>query len=101
MDPVREKLNEINKNRQIKILLALIVVVILIIVVILLEVQINKQIDDITINKNDISEKKAIFIPVEELDTNIIAVKSSDGKYKLAFDDCTGCYSMYGIRSGF
>ncbi len=101
MDSVRAKLNENNKNRQMKIIIALITVIILIIVAILLELQINSQIDDVVIMKKDISEEKAVFISLKELDTNIIAVKSSDGKYKLAFDDCTGCYSLHGIHSGF
>lgn len=101
MDSVRAKLNENNKNRQIKIIIALITVIILIIVAILLELQINSQLDDVVIMKEDISEEKAVFISVKDLDTNIIAVKSYDGKYRLAFDDCTGCYSLYGIHSGF
>ena len=56
---------------------------------------------DITIIKSEISEEKAKFIPLPKLDTNIIAVKTTDGGYRLAFDDCTGCYYQFGKHSGF
>lgn len=101
LDNIREKINEHNKNRQRKLLVGLIAVIILIICAILIERSIGAHITDITIEKSGISDKKAKFIPLRQLDTNIIAVKLSDGSYRLAFDDCTGCYSQYGKHANF
>ena len=101
MDNVRKKVNEQNRNRQKKILLGIIVIIILIVSAIMVERSINMNITDVTIEKSKITEEKAIFIPLRQLDTNIIAVKLSDGSYRLAFDDCTGCYSMYGKHGKF
>lgn len=47
---------------------------------------------DLTVKKADITDEKAVFIPLKALDTDIIAVKTSDGEYRLAFNDCMGCY---------
>ena len=88
MDAVRERMNELNKNRRLKLILALIIVVVLIMCVMAIEFHIYNNVVDITIMKEDISDEKASFISVRPLDTNIIAVKTSDGKYNLAFDDC-------------
>ena len=101
MDNIREKVNEQNKNRQKKILLGLIIIISLIVVAIMVERSINMKITDVAINKSEISDEKAVFIPIRQLDTNIIAVKLSDGSYKLAFDDCTGCYNLYGKHGKF
>jgi len=79
----------------------LVVLIILVIIAVLSENAIHSRIKDIEIMKSDISDEKAIFIPVKALDTNIIAVMTSDGKYRLAFDDCTGCYSQYGKHFSF
>ena len=101
MDNVREKINEHSKNRQRKMLIGLIAVIILVVGAILVEQSISASIKDVTIEKNSISEEKAKFIPINQLDTRIIAVKLSDGSYRLAFDDCTGCYSQYGKHGKF
>ena len=101
MDSVRERLNENQKSRQKKYLFAIILLIILVIVFVLLELRINSRISDIVIKKSNISDEKAIFIPVKPLDTNIIAVNTSEGDLRLAFDDCTGCYNQYGKRYGF
>lgn len=101
MDAVRERMNELNKNRRLKMILALIIVVALIMCVVAIEFHIYNNVVDITIMKEDISDEKASFISVKPLDTNIIAVKTSDGKYNLAFDDCLSCYNQYGKHYGF
>lgn len=101
MDNVRKKMQERNKTRQKKIILGLVAIVILIVAAIMIERSINMKIVDVTINKNEISDEKAVFIPIRQLDTNIIAVKLTDGSYRLAFDDCTGCYTLYGKHGKF
>lgn len=101
MDNVRRKINEQNKNRQKKILLGLIALIILVAAAIMIERSINMKVVDITIVKSEISDEKATFIPLRQLDTNIIAVKLGDGSFRLAFDDCTGCYTLYGKHGKF
>ena len=101
MDSVRNRVIEQNKNRHKKFLFGIIAVIILIVVAILLERQISMKPTDVTIMKNEISDEKAVFIPLKELDTKIIAVKTIDGSYRLAFDDCTGCYHQFGIHGRF
>lgn len=101
MDSVRDRVNEHNKNRKRKFLFGAISIAILVIIAILLENQINMKPTDTTIMKNEISDEKAVFIPLKELDTNIIAVKTTDGGYRLAFDDCTGCYHQFGKHAKF
>lgn len=101
MDSVRERVNEHSKNRRKKLLFGVIAVVILISVAFLLENQINSKPTEVTIMKSEISEEKAVFIPLKKLDTNIIAVKATDGSYRLAFDDCIGCYHQFGKHFSF
>lgn len=101
MDSVRNRVIEQNKNRHKKFLFGIIAVIILIVVAILLERQISMKPTDVTIMKNEISDEKAVFIPLKELDTKIIAVKTIDGSYRLAFDDCTGCYHQFGKHGKF
>ena len=101
MDAVRSKVNENNKNRNRKFLFGIIAVIILIMIAILLENNINSKPVEVTILKNEISEEKAVFLPLKKLDTNIIAVKATDGSYRLAFDDCIGCYHQFGKHAKF
>ena len=101
MDNVRRKVQEQNKNRQKKMLFGFIAVIIVIIVALMIENSINMNVTDFTVKKSKISEEKAVFIPIRQLDTNIIAVKLTDGTYRLAFDDCTGCYTVYGKHGKF
>ncbi len=101
MDTVRDKVNEHKKNRHKKFLLGIIAVIFVVGGAILLENNINSKPTDVTIMKNEITEEKAKFIKLKELDTNIIAVKVTDGTYRLAFDDCTGCYYRFGRHGKF
>ena len=101
MDNIRDRLDQNNKNRRIKFLIALLILFVLASGIVMLEVNIYNNIKDITIMKENISDEKATFISVKPLDTNIIAVKSSDGKIKLAFDDCTSCYNQFGKHYKF
>lgn len=101
MDNVRRKVNEQNKNRQKKIILGMITIIILILAALMIERSINMKITDVSINKNEISEERAVFIPLRQLDTKVIAVRLTDGSYRLAFDDCTGCYTLYGKHGKF
>lgn len=101
MDTARSKVKEHSKIRNRKLLFGLIAVVILITLVLWVEEQINSIPKDVTIMKNEISEEKAAFIPLKKLDTNIIAVKATDGSYRLAFDDCIGCYYQFGKHEKF
>ncbi len=101
MDSVRNRVKEHKKIRDKKLLFGLIIVVILVIVAITIENRINSKPEEITINKNEITDEKAIFIPVKALDTSIIAVKTIDGSYRLAFNDCTGCYQQFGVHGKY
>ncbi len=101
MDEIRNRLNENRKARKRKYLIGIIAVAALILFAVLFEKNINSKLQDITIMKSEISDEKAIFIPVKQLDTNIIAVKVNDGSYRLAFDDCTGCYLQFGKHGSF
>lgn len=101
MDFVRDRIKELGKIRNRKMLLGIITVIILVIAAIAIESRINSKPTDIIINKSDISSEKALFINVKPLDTNIIAVKAIDGSYRLAFDDCTRCYQQFGVHGKF
>ncbi len=101
MDSVRSRVKEHKKVRDKKLLFGLIIVVILIIVAITVENRINSKPEEVTISKSEITDEKAIFIPVKALDTRIIAVKTIDGSYRLAFDDCLGCYQQFGVHGRF
>ncbi len=101
MDNIREKVSEQNKTRKSKLIIGLAALVILVICAFLVEQNINIRLTDMVVKKSSISEEKAQFIPLRQLDTNIIAVKLSDGSYRLAFDDCTGCYSQFGKHGKF
>ena len=92
MDNVRERVKEQKNLRNKKFQFGIIIIVIIAFFAFLLESAINKRIDDIVINKSDITEEKAIFISAKKLDTQIIAVQATDGTYRLAFNDCMGCY---------
>lgn len=101
MDNIREKVKEHSRNRNKKYFIALVVLVIVVAFVVMIEKNISMSVTDVTISKAKITESKAIFVPVKQLDTNIIAVKLSDGSYKLAFDECTACFAQYQKRYGF
>lgn len=101
MDAVRSRMNEHSNNRRRKLMFGLVAVVSLVLVTILLEININSRPTEVTIMKNEISEERAAFIPLKKLDTNIIAVKATDGGYRLAFDDCIGCYHRFGKHAQF
>ncbi len=101
MDNVREKVNELNRNRKKKIFIGMIAILIIVVGAFFIERAISMNVTEITIKKSKISDEKAVFIPLRQLDTNIIAVKLSDGSYSLAFDDCMGCYTMYGKHAKF
>lgn len=101
MDHVRKRMKEYNKSRQLKIVVGLIAFVAVVVCAILVERSISMQIKDFTVKKSEISEEKAVFIPLKPLKTNIIAVKTGDNDYRLAFDECQRCYLQYGKKSGF
>ena len=101
MDSVRNRVKEHKKIRDRKLFLGLIAVVVLVIVAITVENRISSKPEEITIYKNEITDEKAIFIPVKALDTSIIAVRTIDGSYRLAFNDCIGCYQQFGVRGKF
>ncbi len=101
MDNVREKLKEQNRNRRRKVLVGLIVLIIVVMSAIMIEKNISMSITGVTVEKSSISDEKASFIPIKQLDTNVIAVKFTDGSYRLAFDDCKGCYVQYGKHAKF
>ncbi len=96
MDNIRSRLEEQNSSRNRKFLVGTIAIVIIVLFAILLESAIGERIDDVEIYKDSITEEKAIFIPIKKLDTEIIAVKATDGTYRLAFNDCLGCYHTNG-----
>ena len=101
MDNIREKVKEHRRNRNKKYFIALVVLIIVVAFVVMIEKNISMSVTDVTISKADVTESKATFISVKQLDTNIIAVKLSDGSYKLAFDECTACFAQYQKRYGF
>ena len=101
MDEIRERLREQTRNRHRKLLIGFVVIIILVLCVVFFEKNISMRPTDVTIMKSEISEEKAIFIPLKKLDTNIIAVKTTDGSFRLAFDDCTGCYYQFGTHATF
>ena len=101
MDASRQRVKEHEKNKRSKLMFGIVILIILILLAVLLENNINSKPVETTIIKSSISDEKAIFIPVKQLDTNIIAVKATDGSYRLAFDDCIGCYHQYGKHATF
>lgn len=101
MDAVRDRVRENARSRRRKLLMGSVALIILVTIAILLENNINDRPTEVTIMKNEISDEKAVFIPLKKLDTNIIAVKASDGSYRLAFDDCIGCYHQFGKHAQF
>ena len=101
MDAAREKVREHAKSRRKKMMLGIITVIVVIIIAVFIEANINEKPTDIIIEKTSISEEKAKFIPLKALDTNIIVVKATDGSYRLAFDDCIGCYIERGEHGQF
>lgn len=92
MDNIRTRLREQAASRNRKILLGVLALAFIVLCAFAMEKTIGSRITDVVIDKSAITEEKAIFIPLRKLDTNIIAVKASDGTYRLAFDDCIGCY---------
>ena len=100
-EDARKRLREQGRITRGKILIGLIALAVIIFASVMIEKNINGKITDVTIKKSSITDRKAVFIPIKQLDTNIIAVKASDGTYRLAFDDCIGCYYQYGKHSGF
>ena len=98
MDSARDRVNEHGKNRNRKLLFGVLAVIILIIVAITLENRIVSKPQEVTIYKNEISDEKAVFIPVKQLDTSIIAVRTIDGSYRLAFHECIGCYQQFAVH---
>lgn len=101
MDAVRDRVEEHARNKRRKLLLGIIAVIILIIVAVVIEANINNKPTDVVIEKSRISDEKAQFIPLKELDTNIIVVKATDGSYRIAFDDCIGCYIEHNVHGQF
>lgn len=101
MDAIRDRIKEQAKSRRRKLLFGIIAVIVLIIIAVVIEANINRRPTDIIIEKSSISEEKAEFIPLKELDTNIIVVKATDGSYRIAFDDCIGCYIEYGVHGQY
>lgn len=101
--PYSEKirLKERNRSARRKILLGVMVIVAIIVFAIMIENSINGQIEDVVIEKSTITTEKASFIPLKQLDTNIIVVQASDMTYRLAFDDCLGCYYEVKKHYGF
>lgn len=92
VDKVRNRLDEARKSRNRKLLIGVLAVVFIMMCAFSVERNISNRIEDVSIDKSNITDEKAIFIPLKKLDTDIIAVKTQDGSYRLAFNDCTGCY---------
>ena len=101
MDNVRTRLRVQAASRNRKILLGVIALIFIVICAFALEKTIGSRITDVVIEKSAITDEKAIFIPLNMLDTKIIAVIASDGTYRLAFDDCIGCYYERGKHGRF
>ncbi len=101
MDNIREKVREQNRNRHKKILLGVIALAIIAIIAFMIEKNISRNITDVTIHKSDISDAKASFIHIKQLGTDVITVKLTDGSYRLAFNNCKGCYMQYGKEAHF
>lgn len=97
----KARIKERNKTARRKIVLGIMVVVAIIVFAIMIEKSINGQIEDVVIEKSTITTEKASFIPLKQLDTNIIVVQASDMTYRIAFDDCLGCYYEGKKHSGF
>lgn len=97
----RDRIKERNRATHKKVLIGIIAIIAMIFFATMIEKSINRQIEDVVIEKSTISAEKAVFIPLEQLDTNIIAVQASDLTYRLAFDDCIGCYYQKKKHSGF
>ena len=96
LDIIRDRIEEQKNTRNRKVLIGFIAIIFIALFAFLLEGAIGRKIEEITIDKATITEEKAIFIPVKHLDTQIIAVKATDGGYRLAFNDCIGCYYTSG-----
>jgi len=96
MDVIRERVNEQRQIRNRKMTVGIVAVCIVVLIATMLESRINNRITDVEVMKNEITDEKAIFIPLKKLDTSIIAVKAADGSYRLAFNDCIGCYYTEG-----
>ena len=101
MADARERLREQHRSTYRKLLFGIIIIIFIIVAAFMIENSIGNQLTDFSIEKSKITDEQAIFIPIEQLDTNIIAVKASDGTYRLAFDDCMGCYYQYGKHARF
>lgn len=101
MDEARSRVKEQQQARKRKFLIGFLAIVFIVLCAVLFEKNINTKMKDITIMKSDISDEKAVFIPVKQLDSNIIAVKVNDGSFRLAFDDCTACYFRFGKHGQF
>ena len=96
-----ERIKETNRATRKKVLIGIIAIIAIIFFATMIEKSINNQIEDVVIEKSEVTTEKAIFIPIKQLDTNIIAVQASDLTYRLAFDDCLGCYYQKKKHSGF
>lgn len=84
-----------------KAVLGVIFVLVILVAALMIETHISGVIKDFTVKKSSITDEKATFIPLKQLDTDIIAVKASDGTYRLAFNDCTRCYYQEGKHKRF
>ncbi len=78
-EDARKRLREQGRITRGKILIGLIALAVIIFASVMIEKNINGKITDVTIKKSSITDRKAVFIPIKQLDTNIIAVKASDG----------------------
>ncbi len=83
-----------------KIFLALLCVLAVALTAFMMEKTIGSSVKDVEISKAKITDG-AYFKSVRPLSTKIIAVKASDGSYRLAFDDCLSCYYNEGVRAHF
>ena len=101
MDNVREKVKEQNKSRNRKVIMGLIIIFIIVASAVMIEKNISTNITELSIEKSSITAEKAKFIPVKQLNTSVIAIKLSDGSYRLAFDDCKSCYMQFGKHAKF
>ncbi len=85
-------MTEARHSRNKKLLFGALSILFIVLCAFMVESRIGRSPEDLTIEKADITDEKAIFIPLKALDTDIIAVKTADGEYRLAFNDCVGCY---------
>ena len=92
--------NETKRFPYFKVFLGLLCILAVVLVALLVEKAIGSAVKDVVIEKSSIGENVR-FVNVKPLSTKIMAVRTSEGEYRLAFDDCLSCYYNEGVRAHF